>query len=575
MQKLLCALLFSLLVVTAFASDGTKWIGKTKPEAISCPNPTPVMTQLPQGDDPDIDTLYHDDRMAYTAWVYYRADNGWGLKFIAPTNSGTITGALIYLWGSTWPVPGGNQFKVRVVDSDGPNGAPGTTLYESAIITGTRGQWNNVPMSVPFTNPNFYIFYVQTDSYPMCPALGIDRFDNAADGVKWQLTSGSYSPEPDRFGEWLIRALIDWTPQNNNMATLYFGNMPLETLPNISLQMRGTVKNFGSQTAPAGVPVKMKITGPQGYVYTDYDQATTVSLQRGQTQIITFTPNWRVPDTMGNYQIKIWTELTGEEFPGNDTITRTLSIGRWITYANWTNPYWITWASPERSVQFIPANFGLTYPFSITRLKAQFYLHPQRPWDDSIFSFKIYGDDGATLLYQSDTIRAPGSSTPQCDVMPPAAIFSGNFYVAVAPRSYSGFPSSLADDSAQNHSFYGGPGFWQPWTYGELFIAAAVRQGVGIEENKNPSLFRPKLVVANFPNPASNLIRLEWTIPQKGYIRIDLYDVTGRPVKTLYDNYAETNGAIYFRTEELANGAYMVRLRHKKETVTAKLLVQK
>jgi Secretion system C-terminal sorting domain len=574
MQKLMFLLLLGVLVGSVVASDGTIWIGKSKPEAIPCPNPTPVMTQLLTGDNPDTDTLYYDERTASTAWIYYGANNGFGLKFTAPANTGIINGALVYLWNSSWPTPGGNRYGVRVLDSDGPNGAPGTVLFDT-IATGTRGQWNAVQMAVPFTNSNFYIFYIQADSYPMCPGLAIDRFDNAPDGVKWQLTSGSYSPEPQRFGEWLIRALVDYTPQTNNIGTLYFGNMPLETLPNISLQLRGTVRNFGSQAAPSGVPVKVRVDGPQGYVYNDNDQATTVTLNRGQNQIITFTPNWHVPDTMGNYTIKVWSELSGEEFTHNDTITRTLSVGRWITYANWANQYWITWAGPERSVQFTPSDFGLTYPFQISRLKAQFYLHPSYPWSDSVFSFKIYGDDGTTLLYESDTIRAPGSSTRQTDVLPPAAITSGSFYVAVASRNFSGYPSSLADDSVQNHSYYGVPGSWIPWTNGELFIAAAVKLGVGIEENNNSSLSRPMLKVSNYPNPAHHTARIEWQIPQKSNIKINLFDVTGREVKTLFDNKAETNGVIYLRTDELATGAYMIRLQNGKETVTAKLLVQK
>jgi hypothetical protein len=557
------------------------------------------------------------------------------------------------------------------------------------------------------------------------------------------LAQENYAPETNRLGEWLIRALVDYTPQTNNMGSLYFGNMPLETLPNISLQLRGTVRNFGSAAAPSGVPVKVRVDGPQGYVYTDYDQATTVTLNRGQNQIITFTPNWHVPDTMGIYTMKIWTEQSGDEYPGNDTITRTLSVGRWITYANWANQYWITWAGPERSVQFNPSNFGLTYPFQISRLKAQFYLHPSYPWSDSVFSFKIYGDDGTTLLYESDTIRSPGSSTRQTDVTPPAVIPSGTFYVAVASRNFSGYPSSLADDSVQNHSFYGVAGSWIPWTNGELFIAAGVKAGAetkwigeskpeaipclnpdpvvtqlpenddpdtdtlyydertaytawiyyganngfglkfkapantgvingalvylwnaswptpggnrfkvrvvdsdgpdgapgttlfdtlatgtrgqwntvqmavpftnpnfyifyvqadtypacpglaidrfdnapdgikwqltggsGISENEAP-ISHAKLAVSNFPNPASDIIRLEWQIPQKGNMRIDFFDVTGREVKSLYYNYAETRGSLYVRTEDLANGAYIIRLKNGKETVTTKLVVQK
>jgi hypothetical protein len=576
MQKLMFLLLLGLFVGIVVASEGTIWIGKSKPEAIPCPNPTPVMTQLPTGDNPDTDTLYYDERTASTAWIYYGANNGFGLKFTAPANTGVITGALVYLWNASWPTPGGNQFGVRVVDADGPNGAPGTTLFDT-IATGSRGQWNNVQMAVPFTNSNFYIFYVQADTYPACPGLGIDRFDNAPDGIKWQLTSSTYSPEPGRFGEWLIRALVDYTPQTNNLGSLYFGNMPLETLPNIGLQLRGTVRNFGSAAASSGVPVKLSVFGPQGYVYYDNDQATTVTLNRGQNQIITFTPNWHVPDTMGNYTIKIWSELSGEEFTHNDTITRYLSVGRWITYANWGNLAYLTWAYPERATMFTPSDFGVSYPFQISRVKSQFYLHPSYPWDDSVFRYKIYGDDGISVLYQSETLRAPGASTIQHEVAPPVTITSGNFYVAVAPRTYGQYDymsTAADDDSTQHHSFYGSAGSWAPWSY-ELFIAAAVKAGVGIAENQNSSPSRPMLSVSNYPNPANHTARIEWKIPQKSNIRINLFDVTGREVKTLFDNKAEPNGVIYLRTDELATGAYMIRLQNGNEAVTAKLLVQK
>lgn len=576
MQKLMFTLLLGLLVGICLASDETTWIGKMKPEVLSIPDPTPVMTEIPHGDfDPDTDTLYYDDRMAYSAWIYYGANNGWGVKFVPPASSGSITGALVYLWSASWPVPGGNQFKVRVLDSNGPNGSPGDTLYESSPITGTRGQWNSVPLSVAYTNADFYVFYIQTDTYPMVPGFGIDRFDNTPTGIKWQCTGGSYAPENDRFGDWLIRPIIDWTPQNNNMGTMFFGNMPLETLPNINLQMRATVKNFGSQTAAAGVPVKLMITGPQGYVYTDDDQATTVSLQRGQTQMITFTPNWHVPDTMGIYTIKIWCELSGEEYPANDTITRALSIGQWITYANWANPSYFTWASPERAMMFNPANFGISYPFQVGRVKTQFHWQSSHPWDDSIFKFKVYGNDGATVLYESDTIRAPGASTIQHELTPAVNITSGNFYVAVAPRSFSGYPSNLGDDSTQNHSFYGQAGSWVPWTTGELFIAAAVRVGPPAITENGTAISRPKLSVSNYPNPTSDIIRLEWQIPHKGDMRIDLFDVSGREVKTLYNNYAEAQGSLYIRTDDLSNGAYVIRLKNGKETATAKLILQK
>ncbi|MDH5186146.1 MAG: T9SS type A sorting domain-containing protein [candidate division WOR-3 bacterium] len=574
MQKLLFVLMLGLLVSIGFASDGTVWIGKTRPEALSCPNPTPVVTELPQGDfNPDSDTLAYDDRLAFSAWIYYREDNGWGVKFVPPTSSGTVSGALVYLWGASWPIPGGNQFKVKVVDSDGPAGTPGTTLFDTTV-TGTRGQWNFVPFSVSFTNPSFYIFYVQVDSFPNCPGLGIDRFDNAPDHVEWQYAGGNYSEETDRMGEWMIRAVIDWTPDNNNMGTTIFGNMVFDTLPNINLQMRGTFRNYGSQTAAPGVPVKMQITGPQGYTYTDFDQATTVTLQRGQTQMITFIPNWHVPDTMGIYTIKIWSELSGEEYPANDTITRNLSIGRWISYADWQATYgWVTWQGPERATKFNPADFNIGYPLQVTRIKAQFYVHPNYPWTDSVFRYKIYGDDGVALLYQSDTIRAPGSSVVQHEVDSAVVISSGEFYIAIAPRIGS-FPSNFGDTMPDGHSFTGIPGSWAAWTNGELLIATAVTPRPGIAENRI-SISRPKLSVYNYPNPTKGFARLEWEIPQSGNISITMYDVTGREVKTLFDNYSETRGVLYLGINELSTGAYIIRLQTEKERATTKLLIQK
>lgn len=148
----------------------------------------------------------------------------------------------------------------------------------------------------------------------------------------------------------------------------------------------------------------------------------------------------------------------------------------WITYANWANLVYLTWTYPERAIMFTPSDFNVSYPFQISRVKSEFYLHPSYPWDDSVFTFKIYGDDGSTVLYQSDTLRAPGTSTIQHEVAPPVTITSGNFYVAVAPRTAGQYDymSTAADDSTQNHSFYGSAGSWTPWTYGELFIAVYV-----------------------------------------------------------------------------------------------------
>jgi hypothetical protein len=88
-----------------------------------------------------------------------------------------------------------------------------------------------------------------------------------------------------------------------------------------------TVQNQSGATVSAGAPVKLKIEGPSGYIYAD-SEATTRDLDADSTEQIVFTPDWHVPDGMGYYDITVWTELSGDEFPNNDTLSKQLLVYR-------------------------------------------------------------------------------------------------------------------------------------------------------------------------------------------------------------------------------------------------------
>jgi hypothetical protein len=290
--------------------------------------------------------------------------------------------------------------------------------------------------------------------------------------------------EDNTYGDWLIRAVLDWAPQDTNASTAWFSrNMPKDTTPNIAFPVRAMVRNMGSDTLPAGTPVRLLITGPDSYVYAD-TMTTTTPLKHGATLQMIFQPTWHIPNVPGDYDIEVWTEAAGEMWPADDTIAYDLNCMNWIQYHVDANMHWLTWAAPERAVKFNPTDFGLQYPFGISRVKADFYLHSTYPWDDSSFTFKIYGDDGQTLLYQSDTLEAiPGTPGPyrSCDLDSMLVISSGSFYVAVVPVSVNGYPSSCADSSlVGDHSWWGSPGAWYLWTpgvglHGDFFISAAVQ----------------------------------------------------------------------------------------------------
>lgn len=572
MRKLL---VLCLAVGLALASS-EQWIGSSPTGHYTIPDPKPgIFPSTPTLFIDVSDTLSYDDGIPIQNWYWFQAGNGWGMKFISPSDNVTLAGALIY--PST--MGASNQATVKAYTDDGPNGSPGTEIF-SGTVDVTPDQWNLVPISVPVVASNFYVFYIQAHDSANGPSFAIDANNNAPSHRKWRLTSGSFA-EDNTHGDWLIRAVLDWTPQDTNAAAVRFTTpMTPDTLPNINFQIRATIKNMGSDTLPAGTPVRLGITGPGSYVYED-TMATSAALKHGATAQMNFSPAWHIPPTPGSYNIKVWTEAAGEKWPADDTIAYEMSCAKWSEYfMDTTHTIWIMGYGPERAVQFNPADFSVPYPVGLSRVRAEFILYASFPWDDSSFTFKIYGDDGAQLLYQSETLEAPpGFPAPfiNYDLDSTLVFQSGTFYVAVAPVSSSGRPTSIADSSAGSHSFYGsGDNGWNPWGNGELYMSASLKGNYGIEEGFEPGLRKPSLQITNYPNPVTDRVTLKWQVPTRMPISVNLYDATGRLVRNLYAaNDKARAGTLTMDTKSLAAGIYLARLETAKGSATRKLVIDK
>jgi len=256
-----------------------------------------------------------------------------------------------------------------------------------------------------------------------------------------------------------------------------------------------------------------------------------------------------------------------------------------VQYHTDANMHWLTWAAPERAVKFNPADFSVPYPVGISRVRADFYWHSSYPWPDTSFLFDIYGDDGQTLLYQSETLEAiAGQPGPYktADISPQLIITSGTFYVAVEPVSSTGHPSTCADSSLNGaHSYYGSPGAWAPWSpgtglYGDFFISAAVQGNVGIEEGFEPGLNSPSLRITNYPNPVTDQVTLKWQVPNSTPISVNLYDATGRLMRNLYTANGKARvGTLTVDTKSLPAGIYLARLETAKGSATRKLIIER
>lgn len=92
---------------------------------------------------------------------------------------------------------------------------------------------------------------------------------------------------------------------------------------NSSVSVQATVKNVGANTQN-NVPVHLEIDDGAGYTYTDVEYTGT--LNQDDTELITFIPDWTVPNTVAGYTIKVWTALAkADGNPDNDTVTISVS----------------------------------------------------------------------------------------------------------------------------------------------------------------------------------------------------------------------------------------------------------
>jgi hypothetical protein len=95
-----------------------------------------------------------------------------------------------------------------------------------------------------------------------------------------------------------------------------------------NVMVKATVQNQAVDTLPAGVPIKLRIDGPAGYVYADSDQTTLTNIPPGGTEQITFSPDWLVPDILDYFTVTVWSELLGDAFPTNDTVSQQVLVYR-------------------------------------------------------------------------------------------------------------------------------------------------------------------------------------------------------------------------------------------------------
>ncbi|MBS4191984.1 S8 family serine peptidase [Bacillus sp. FJAT-49705] len=178
----------------------------------------------------------YDDGTEEDALIWHTVGNdygwGWGVKMSLPEgkNSALITAGLFRLGDNSYPA-----FKVAIYDASGPNGAPGRKLAGPLSATAQRiGEWTVVDLKGEgvIVNDDFYMVYIQPKSSPYTPALASDSSSPYA-GHSWQLYNGVWSKSPEKYGNVMIRARVDFeamTPVITTPKDEAYTNQPTFTV---------------------------------------------------------------------------------------------------------------------------------------------------------------------------------------------------------------------------------------------------------------------------------------------------------------------------------------------------------
>jgi len=87
----------------------------------------------------------------------------------------------------------------------------------------------------------------------------------------------------------------------------------------------------------------------------------------------------------------------------------------------------------------------------------------------------------------------------------------------------------------------------------------------------------PFMLYANVPNPFSTTTSLRYSLPKEDLVSLGVYDITGRPVRTLAERWQEAGrysagwDGRDAHGRSVPNGVYVCRLRASGEQMTRKV----
>jgi hypothetical protein len=428
---------------------------------------------------------------------------------------------------------------------------------------------------------------------------------------------------PDRV---VAYEIIDVGPVNNVGTSAIVAPGAIEP-PSAPMTPEVTFCNTGDFTETFWVFCEVDSSGSN--VYSDSSQI--VSLLADSCTTVLFS-QWTPGDLCNTYDITAYTVLGGDVNSGDDTLTAqtntftevleiqsglasasptfdgTINAGEWsdATVVDVSDVLGMTSSS-----SVLPCNVDLYVmnDASFLYIAVDYILDSALNVNDRILA---YLDDNNDDVWASDTsegfyrmFNAAGFNSlflpmPSGPITgPPVPGVSGGvamgtnvqyeFSIPFGAQTYELNASPATSDTmgfhlvAVDQSILDEEGWWptsldisnelDPAFYGDLILALAVP---GVEEDiSKPSKTRFALY-QNEPNPSHSSTTIQYQIPEKGDVKLTVFDITGRVVETLVDKTMDAGvHEVEWEAREASNGIYFYRLTSGNRVATRKMVILK
>ena len=373
-----------------------------------------------------IEQFQYYQGLPYTGENFPIGEQGWGVKFTPDFYPAQVNKVECYLgpWNISY------RYKIRIVDDDGPNETPGTTLYETPIITGNE-EWNSVYLtseSIYITSGGLYMFYIQVDDVPRAPLLCRDNTPPSVQYYKY-IDSSYVLDFPD--GDWLFHFSFQYfplVPRDYDLRTVYISNPRDEFVrrPDVyQTTVKARIENIGRNDA-SNFAVSCTIKSYYGGVARYFEAESIQFLAAGQDTIVEFSPAWTVRHDELT-EISVLTHLSNDQNHTNNRKTKLCfdTPGKFFNRDSISGYVWVdsdsvggpiySWIEP--TIAQLATDIGDDTILSLPRLDFSF------PYYDSVYN-QVYVSTNGYLTFTNAQPSAPINSTipdaqsPNCALYP-------------------------------------------------------------------------------------------------------------------------------------------------------------